>query len=107
MEKTLIGHWAFIIGMILAVLAGFVGIPHLAIILAILGLIVGFLNVGEKESIPFLISVIALMMIGLAGLHLGERVAVIMQNFLAFVSAAGLVVAIKQILVVAKPGTQV
>lgn len=107
MDKTLIGHWAFIIGMILAVLAGFIGIPHLAVILAVLGLIVGFLNVGEKESIPFLISVIALMIIGLAGLQLGERVAVIMQSFLAFVSAAALVVAIKQILIVAKPSTQV
>ncbi len=105
MKKTLIGHWAFIIGMLLAVLAGFAEIAHLPVILGVLGLIVGLLNIGEKESIPFLISVIALMVIGLAGLHLGERVAVIMQSFLAFVSAAALVVAIKQVLVVVKPGS--
>ena len=105
MEKTLIGHWAFIIGMLLAVLAGFAEIAHLPVILGVLGLIVGFLNIGEKESTPFLISVIALMMIGLAGLQFGDRVAIIMQSFLAFVSAAALVVAIKQVLAMAQPGS--
>ena len=106
MKLTLIGRWAIIIGIVLAILAGFTEIPSLAIVLFVLGLIVGFLNIGEKESTPFLIAVIALLLIGVAGLQLGgvtTRVATILENFLAFISAAGLVVALKQILAVVKP----
>jgi len=106
MDVTTVGHWALIIGIILAVLAGFANIPNLAVILFILGLIVGFLNVKERESSPFLIAVIALMVIGVAGLQLGgltDTVRIILTNFLSFVSAAGLVVALKQVLAVARP----
>ena len=101
MQKTILGRWAVIIGIILAVLAGFSEIPNLAIILFVLGLIVGFLNIGERESVPFLVAVIALLVIGLSGLQLGKAtplVVSILNNFIAFVSAAGLVVALKQIL---------
>lgn len=104
MSLTFLGHWAFLIGLILAVLAGFATIPSLPLILFILGLIVGFLNVTEKESTSFLVSVIALLMIGVAGLQFGgEVLSSILNNFVAFVSAAGLVVAIKQVLSAAKP----
>jgi len=101
MQKTILGRWAVIIGIILAVLAGFSEIPNLAIILFVLGLVVGFLNIGERESVPFLVAVIALLVIGLSGLQLGKAtplVVSILNNFIAFVSAAGLVVALKQIL---------
>ena len=104
---TKIGHWSFIGGLVLAVLAAFVKMPYLASILFVLGLVVGFLNVKEKESTPFLISVIALLVIGVAGLQLGQltpAVSGILLNFIAFVSAAGLVVAIKQALVIGPTG---
>lgn len=106
MNLTAVGRWALIIGIILAVLAGFTAIPSSAVILFVLGLIVGFLNIQEKESTPFLVGVIALMVIGLSGLQLGTltlTVILILENFLAFVSAAGLVVAIKQVLAAIKP----
>lgn len=106
MKLTLVGRWAVIIGIILAILAGFAEIPSLGIILFVLGLIVGFLNIGEKESTPFLIAVITLLLVGVAGLQFGAvtgTVASILENFLAFVSAAALVVALKQILGVVKP----
>lgn len=106
MDLAFLGQWAFIIGIILAVLAGFAQIPSLPVILFILGLIVGFLNVGGKESTPFLVAVIALIVIGVAGLQMAGWTAIfasILNNFLAFVAAAGLVVAIKQILSTAKP----
>lgn len=104
---TKIGHWSFIGGLILAVLAVFVQAPYLALILFVLGLVVGFLNIKEKESAPFLISVIALLVIGAAGLQLGQLTPVIssiLNNFIAFISATGLVVAIKQVLVVGQAG---
>ena len=107
MQLTLIGRWALIIGIILAVLAGFTEkIPSLAVILFVLGLIVGFLNVKERESTPFLVAVIALLVIGVSGLQFGklnDTVVSILTNFLAFVSAAALVVALKQVLAVVKP----
>jgi len=106
---ALIGRWALIIGIILAILAGFTEIPSLALILCVLGLIVGFLNIGEKESTPFLIAVIALLVIGLSGLQVGEkltpRLVLILGNFITFISAAGLIVALKQALAVVKPVT--
>ncbi len=104
---VLIGRWALIIGIILAILAGFADIPSLAFILCVLGLIVGFLNIGEKESTPFLIAVIALLVIGLSGLQVGEKLTPtlvsVLSNFIAFISAAGLVVALKQVLSVVRP----
>ena len=107
MDPILLGRWALIIGIILAVLAGFTRIPSLPIVLFVLGLIVGFLNIKEKESSDFLIAVVALMVIGVSGFQLGTLTATvtsILKSFLALVSAAGLVVALKQVLAVAKPG---
>lgn len=104
--NTTVGHWTLIIGMILAVIAGFTVIPSLPVILFVLGLIVGLLNIRERESTPFLVAVIALLLIGVAGLQLGRLtpvIASILNNFIAFMAAAGLVVAIKQVLAVAKP----
>lgn len=103
---TKIGYWSFIGGLILAVLAAFVQMPYLAFILFLLGLVVGFLNIKERESITFLVAVIALLVIGVAILQnaqLGQVTPIlktILNNFIAFVAAAGLVVAIKQVLVV-------
>jgi uncharacterized membrane protein YccC len=104
MNATFLGHWALIIGIVLAVIAGFTAIPSLPIVLFILGLVVGLLNIKEKESTPFLVAVIALLLIGVAGLQTGgEITALILNNFIAFMAAAGLIVALKQILSVAKP----
>lgn len=105
-DFTTISRWALIGGIILAIIAGFADIPALPVVLFVLGLIVGFLNVKEKESTPFLVAAIALLLIGVAGLQLGGLtpiVASILNNFIAFMAAAALVVAIKQIMVIAKP----
>jgi len=100
-----VGRWAFFIGILLAVFAGFWVIPGLAIILVILGLVVGFLNISAAEVQSYLIAVVALLVIGTASLQalnsagdLSGAVEVIqtmIQNFISFVAASGLVVAIK------------
>ena len=108
MDIITIGHWAFFLGLIVSILAGFTDIiPSLPLVLFVLGLVVGFLNITEKENTPFLISIIALLVIGLTGseLELGRLtfiITAILDNLISFVSAAGLVVAIKQALVMAK-----
>ena len=103
---TRIGRWAFLGGIVLAILAGFVAVPYLAVFLFVLGLVVGFLNIKEKESASFLVAVITLLLIGVAGLEFGKLTPLIipiLSSFIAFVSAAGLVVAIKQVLATGQP----
>ena len=100
-----VGKWAFLIGILLAVLAGFWTISGVAIILVILGLIVGFLNITAAEVESYLVAVIALLVIGTASLQvlanageLGATIEVLqtmVTNFISFVAASGLVVAIR------------
>jgi hypothetical protein len=104
---TKVGHWSFVVGIILAILTGFSTAAWIPTVLGILGLIVGFLNVKEQESTPFLVAVIALLLIGTAvNLRVAETsvVSSILANFVAFVAAAGLVVAIKQVLSFGRQG---
>jgi len=110
-----LGRWCFVVGLVLAILAGFIQATWLPIVLFILGLIVGFLNVSEKKSTEFLVATIALLLIGMSGMQislLNQQVSatvylmlnnLMLNNFISFVAAAGLVVAIKSILVVAAP----
>ncbi len=109
-----IGAWSFVIGLIIAIFAGFVeGVTWVPITLFILGLIVGFLNVGSKQSSPFLLALATLLLIGVGGLQaiamggsgFSETIQAMLRNFISFVSAAGLVVSIKVILEVVKKPT--
>jgi len=112
MELDLIGKWAFIIGLVIAVLAAFITAVQPAtvlLILFILGLIVGFLNIDKKNTTEFLVSVIALLFVGsLGALAIGQLapaigyLEAILGNFTAFVAAAALVVSIKAIIVTSK-----
>ena len=109
--EAVIGKWAFIIGVIIAALAGIVpdliDIGIIGLILVILGLVVGFLNISDKESGDFLIAAIALLVVGAAGLvaipAIGEKYLVpILTNIVAFVAPATLVVSLKAVYVLAK-----
>ena len=107
MELDLIGKWAFIIGIVIAILAAFVtaiATTTILLVLFILGLIVGLLNIDRKNTTEFLIAVVALLMVGsLGALSIGQLVTPIgylqeiLGNFTAFVAAAALVVSIKAV----------
>lgn len=58
-----IGSWAFLIGVILAVVLGLLGMVSgvWVTVLVIIGLIVGLLNVTDKEAMPFLMSGVVLI----------------------------------------------
>lgn len=62
MKKTL-GGWAFIIGLILAIIIALFGINYTwpVYLLVFLGIIVGLLNITDKEVGSFLIASIAFM----------------------------------------------
>lgn len=97
---AIVGKVAFIIGLIIAVVAGF-GFTQdwFPWVLAILGLIVGFLNVGEKETNTFLLAAIGLLLsataVGSIPFEIGSKVTAIMVNLKAFIAAAVLIVALR------------
>ncbi len=100
MEK--IGTWAFLIGVLIAVVAGLVPtLPatQVAWVLVILGLVVGFLNVRAKEAQEFLVACIAILVVaGMGGLPpLGRTLGAILTNIIAFVAPAAILVALKEI----------
>jgi hypothetical protein len=101
-----LGKWAFIVGIVLSVVAAF--ITHVAWMywaLAVLGLVVGFLNVTAEETRGFLLAAVALVLSAssVQGIPLvGDVVTHVMGNLVAFMSAAVLVVALKSLFETAK-----
>ena len=108
MDKK-IGHYSFLVAIVLAVLAGLVPtlqVDWVAWALIALGLIVGFLNISAKETTEFLVATIALMVVGTAGLSGLPTAGTIVANILVYIQAivvpASLVVALKAIYALAQ-----
>jgi hypothetical protein len=106
-----IGFWAFIAGLVIAVVGGILSPANtiLVVILIILGLIVGFLNITGKEIMLFLVAAIALIVIGrvfepLTALGIGEILNNILSYVATFMAPAAVVAAIKALWSVGKPG---
>ncbi|MEM5793341.1 MAG: hypothetical protein QXY45_03225 [Candidatus Aenigmatarchaeota archaeon] len=107
-----VGKWAFIVGILLAVVAGL--LPGLmsestiSFLLVVLGIIVGFMNVQEKEVFNFLIAAIAMMAINPVALEaiklfgIGEVLSSMVTYIAVFVGPAALVVALKAVFDLAK-----
>lgn len=101
-----IGHWSFIGGLVLAALAAFIQAPFILLIFFILGLIVGFLNIKETESVSLLVAMISLLIIGFVFSQNAQLsrsfpfIGELLNNLVTFISAAGIVIAIKQILII-------
>lgn len=101
------GKWAFMLGVIIAVLMAFVNIPYSGLLLVILGLFVGLVNIAAGEVESFLIAVIALLVVGLASVqaintlpivgNIFEVIQGIVGSLISFVAPAALIVALKQI----------
>ena len=95
------GKWAFMLGVIIAVLIAFVNVPYSGMLLVVLGIFVGLVNIAAGEIESFLIAVIALLVVGIASVQainflVGPLLDVI-ANITAFIAPAALIVAIKQI----------
>jgi uncharacterized membrane protein YccC len=108
MKEQNYGSWAFIIGLVLAIILGLFGktdfmtadvTTGISYLLVIIGLIVGFYNMNQKEVFNFLIVAIALLTVGAAGLETIEIVKdiipQILKNIVAFVAPAALIMALK------------
>lgn len=93
------GRIAFYIGLVVSVVAGWVQIgTNGLIILAVLGLVVGLLNVTGKETGRFLVATLALVIAGVALKDVfGAVVANILTAYIAFTAASALIVALKEV----------
>ncbi len=102
-----IGSWAFLLGVILAIVLGVFG-PFNSmwvLILVVIGLIVGLLNVSGHETQPFLWSGAILIFAAYAGGSAIQTVGVlygILQALLAIFVPAVIIVAIKHVFSLAR-----
>ncbi len=105
-KDNLMGAWAFLIGVILAIVfAFFEGGTTIALILFIIGIIVGLLNIGSKEVNTFLLASVILVIVsnfGATALTISSYVEDILSNLLAIFVPATIVVALRAVFSIAK-----
>jgi len=99
MKLETVGKWAFIIGLVLAGIAGLLFQAGWVVwVLAILGVIVGLLNVTQEQTQGFLLAAIAFALSATAlntVPYVGGVAANILGYVAAFVAGAMIVVALK------------
>lgn len=109
------GEYAYLLGLVVAVLAGLAAAANVLaastaawvdLLLVVLGVIVGLMNISEKESTTFLIAALALVVVGASGVFvsldtavrpLGALLDAIVQNFALFAAPAAVIVAVKSV----------
>lgn len=123
-RENSVGAWAFLIGVILAVVIGLstslIPIPALVryspqiyAVLVILGLIVGFMKFREKDAHTFLIAGAVLVIVSkfgletiitgtLIGIGIGETVSAIFSALLALFVPATIIVALRNLFSITK-----
>ena len=122
-RENSIGAWAFLIGVVLAILIGLstslISFPALTRysaqiygILIILGLVVGFMNISGKDSQTFLLAGAILVIVSkfgmesvtgsLIGIGIGDAVSSIFASLLTLFVPATIVVALKTVFSIAK-----
>ncbi len=109
---NIIASWAFLVGVLLAIIAGILSAFNIATLndstlmltLVIIGLIVGLFNVTNKETTPFLISGTCLVIISFFGLNLIaiSLLSAILFALLGIFIPATIIVAIKNVFSIAK-----
>lgn len=110
-----IGPWAFIIGLLIAIVSGGLIKPTQLMIwfLAILGLVVGLLNITESETSHYLLATIAFLVsssslttvitgIPIIGQELGSYIAPIVTNIVIFIAPGAAVVALKALYAISR-----
>ena len=124
MDKK-IGDYSFIAGVIIAIVLGlattkegFLGSAEswLWSILVVLGMVVGFINVSGRETKEFLWVTVALVLVAFAGSSqvntwgnvelIGKFLKQTFNSILAFVVPASIVVALKEVWILAKSSSE-
>ena len=105
--RSTLGSWAFLIGVIIAVVLGFLGKiePTIGWLLVIIGLIVGILNIAEKEVQNFLMAGTVLVIVSSLGadvLSVVPQLEGVLNAFLFMFVPATIIVALKHVFSLAK-----
>lgn len=117
-KENLIGAYAFLVGVVLAVAIGLWNEPlqsaggWLYTVLVIMGLVVGFMNVGDKNAKTFLMASLALVIVGALGAEplryialnnwTVEKLSNILTSLLVLFVPATIIVALKTVFSMAK-----
>jgi len=108
MKKSL-GGWAFLVGVVIAIIAGlFVSEmgASLAGVLVVIGIIVGLFNVTGKESQSFLLATVALVIVSaFGGQAISDSIPIlgnVLKALLVLIVPSTIVVAIREAFGVAK-----
>ena len=115
-ELHRIAHYAFFVGLIIAILSGgwfslifngscsanrIVSPAALVTTLVVLGLLVGLVNLTTKETVPFLVAAVALMLSGIVNLSLipgiGSCLSSSLSNIVVFVVPGAVIVGLKAV----------
>jgi len=107
---NLVGAWAFLIGVILAIIFGFfTPAVWLAWVLVILGIIIGLLNITTEETQPFLLAGTVFVIVSYLGGYVfgAEALGVaflkqILDNLVALFVPATIIVALKSLFSLAR-----
>ena len=117
-KENLVGAYAFLVGVVLAVIFGLFnssleqagGLFYSALV--VIGLIVGFMNVGDKDSTTFLMASLSLVIVGALGMGPLEYIALnnyvvdslrnVLGSLLMLFVPATIVVALKTVFAMAK-----
>jgi hypothetical protein len=106
---NVLGSWAFLIGVILAVVLGLGFVGGLTgtwlLVLVVIGLIVGLLNIADREVKPFLLSGIVLIIatsMGQSVIGSVQYLGGVLDALLAIFVPAVIIVAIKHVFTLAR-----
>jgi len=109
----IVGFIVFILGLLLALVAGIVAPANgtVILVLVILGIIVGALNITTAEIVPLLVAAIALIVVGTAGFDpldkliggLGSVTNEIVYYLARLMAPAAVIAAIRALVVVGFP----
>ena len=116
---SMVGGYAFIVGVLLSIVLGLMGSPQawMLAVLAVLGLVVAFLNISKDEVHGYLLANVAVIVgAGAFGqmlsilaipLNLGNVAAILQSitgNLVFFVAPGAVVIALKEIYHMAREG---
>ena len=115
-RENLVGAWAFLIGVILAVIIGLfrsqlqeTASSAILALLVILGLVVGLLNVGDKDVNTFLLASLALVIVSYMGASILAQIPEYISTLVEILNAllvlfvpATIIVALKSVFSIAK-----
>jgi len=108
-KSNMIGGWAFVIGIVIAVLVG-IGLTMsdtMIAVLVVLGIVIGLLNIADKEVSPFMMASIAVLLASYIGGSVLAKVPYVslggaLSAIVAMVVPAIIIVALKEVFEIAK-----